>query len=110
MIPPSLYLALAIALASVGAGWQIQAWRWKAAESAQIEQANAALIAEQKRSQEASKAYQEQLAKVRTKTRVIVNEVNREIEKPIYRDATCAIPDNGRMLLDSAIDTANGSR
>ena len=108
MIPPSLYVAAVLMLASFGAGWQIQAWRWKAAESAQIEQANQALVAEQKRSAEASKAYQEQLAKVRTKTRVIVNEVNREIEKPVYRD--CVIPDNGRMLLDSAIDTANSPR
>ena len=103
-MPPSIYLALAIALASFGAGWQIQAWRWKAAESAQIEQANQALIAEQKRSQEASKAYQEQLAKVRTKTRVIVNEVNREIEKPIYRDVACSVPADGMRLLNEAIE------
>lgn len=102
MIPPSLYVAAVLMLASFGAGWQVQAWRWKAAESAQIEQANAALVAEQKRSAEASRGYQEQLAKVKAKTRVIVNEVNREIEKPVYRD--CVIPADGMRLLDQAIE------
>jgi hypothetical protein len=63
----------------------------------QLEQANA-------RSAEASSAYQEAIAQLKTRVRTITKEVIREVEKPVYR---CELPDSGRVLLDDAIRAAN---
>ncbi len=66
------------------------------------------LIAEQSaRTAEVESAYQEEIARLKTRVRTITKEVVREVEKPVYRE--CVLPESGRMLLDDAVRAANAA-
>lgn len=100
--------ALAVVAAlSFAAGWKVQGWRWAASERAALEQAR--VREEQLRAEidKASAGYEADRAKLRTEFRTIYQEVERVVEKPVYRDRECLDAD-GLRVLQSAIrgDTA----
>lgn len=101
-------IAIAAALASLllFAGWQVNQWRTEAREAAGLRQQLAAVRADHERAVAVSTAYQQvraELERIRTVNRM---EVQREIVRPEYR---CSLPDDGRRLLDAAVDAANAA-
>lgn len=95
--------ALAVTAAlSFSAGWKVQGWRWAASERAALEEAR--VREEQLRAEidKASTGYEADRAKLRTEFRTIFQEVERVVEKPVYRDREC-LDDDGLRVLRSAI-------
>ena len=63
---------------------------------------------DQQESRAISGDLQKILANLKPTFTTIRNEVQREIiEKPVYVDRNCALPDSGRLRLDTAIRAAN---
>ncbi len=109
-IPPLATLRLiGAALLLAGAfwgGWTVATWRCEAREAERLADATAARDAELERVAGVSAAYQAVAAELRRLQAVNRVEVNRETVRVEYR---CPLPDAGRVLLDRAIDSANGA-
>lgn len=88
------------------AGWQVADWRCEAREAERLAAELAARTADAERVAGVSAAYQAIAAELRRLQSVNRVEVQRETVRTEYR---CALPDNGRLLLDRAIDAANGA-
>lgn len=52
--------------------------------------------------------YEDQIAELKKETRVIVEQVEVEVVKPIYRD--CRVPESGLKLLNDTINKLNNAR
>lgn len=99
----------AMAFAS-GAGWHAHSVYDKAEERDRLAAALVSIQQDQNEARQISQGLQEAVAGLRPQFTTIRNEVQREIiEKPVYRDANCALPDDGRMRLDAAIRAANAA-
>jgi len=99
----AMAIALAVALAAgFAAGWKVQSWRWAAAERDAIEMTR--VREEQLRAEvdKASAGYEADRVKLRTEFRTIYQEVERVVEKPVYRDREC-LDDAGLGVLRNAI-------
>lgn len=111
MILPWWAKPLAALLLLAGAafsGWQARVTWDKADERDRLANTIIAIQMDQQEARAMSQELQETLAKLRVTNTTIRNEVQREIiEKPVYRDVACALPDGGRLRLDAAIDAAN---
>lgn len=87
-------LALAVGLAG---GWKVQGWRWDAAERSRLEaeaevqrmRARVALVA--------SSGHEADRVKIRTEFQTIYSEVERVVEKPVYRNV-CLDADGLRLI------------
>lgn len=110
MNPWAILIALAALAASAAGGWHAHTVADKADERDRLAAAIVNIQADQQESRQISANLQAALAGLRPQFTTIRNEVQREIvEKPVYRDAGCALPDSGRMRLDAAIGAANAA-
>lgn len=111
MILPWWAKPLAVLLLLAGAafsGWQARVTWDKAEERDRLANTIIAIQMDQQEARAMSQDLQEALAKLRVTNTTIRQEIQREIiEKPVYRDVACALPDGGRLRLDAAIDAAN---
>ncbi len=108
MNPWAILIALAALAASAAGGWHAHTVADKADERDRLAAAIVNIQADQQESRQISANLQAALAGLRPQFTTIRNEVQREIvEKPVYRDLGCALPDGGRLRLDAAIDAAN---
>ncbi len=108
MNPWLILAALAALAAAAGGGWHARTVYDKAEERDQLAAAIVSIQQDQQDARQISQGLQEALAGLRPQFTTIRNEVQREIvEKPVYRDLGCALPDGGRLRLDAAIDAAN---
>lgn len=99
-------VALLALAGSFYAGWRVADWRCEAREAERLAAELAARTADAERVAGVSAAYQAIAAELRRLQSVNRVEVQRETVRTEYR---CALPDNGRLLLDRAIDAANGA-
>lgn len=106
---PWVLIALAVAmLGASGGGWYARTVYDKAQEREQLAQTIETMQVDAKKSREISEGVQFALSNLKVVNRTIKNEVQREIiEKEVYRDRNCSLPDSGRLRLDAAIDAAN---
>ena len=106
---PWVLIGLAVAMAaSAGSGWHARTVYQNAQEREQLVQTIETMQVDAKKSREISEGVQVALSNMKIVNRTIRNEVQREIiEKEIYRDRNCSLPESGRLRLDAAIDTAN---
>lgn len=96
-----------VALAAGRAGYKLADNRWQARETERLAAEAQALAEDRARAQAVAAAYEgvrAELARLAAVNRV---EVQREIEKPVYRD--CVLPDGGRLLVDAAQDRAGAA-
>jgi hypothetical protein len=106
---PTLILGALLALALAGfGGWHAHTIYDKAEERDRLAATITAIQVDQQDARAISQNLQETLAAIKPTFTTIHNEVQREIvEKPVYMDRNCALPDSGRLRLDTAIDAAN---
>lgn len=98
---------LALAVAAAG-GWRAHTIWDKAEERDRLAGVITSMQVDQQESRAISEDLQKILANLKPTFTTIRNEVQREvIEKPVYRDVACALPDSGRLRLDTAIRAAN---
>lgn len=107
MILPWWANLLALAVAGAG-GWHAHTIWDKAEERDQLAATIVSIQADVNDTRTMSESLQGILANLKPTFTTINNEVQREIlEKPVYRDVACALPDGGRLRLDTAIRAAN---
>lgn len=98
---------LLLAVAAAG-GWHAHTIWDKAEERDRLAGVITSMQLDQQESRAISEDLQKILANLKPTFTTIRNEVQREvIEKPVYRDVACALPDSGRLRLDTAIRAAN---
>ena len=109
-IPP-LWAAIAVAIAltiGAGSGWRAHTIYDKAEERDKLAGTIVQMQVDANESRQISQEVQTTLAGLQVVNRTINKEVQREIiEKPVYRDVNCALPESGRLRLSTVIDAAN---
>lgn len=94
-------IAAAIAGAlGFGAAWQAQSWRFDAAEKARIEAELEVASMRAVQSDTASASHEKDKAEVQIQFRTIIKEVDRVVEKAVYRNV-CLDSDGLRILTDA---------
>ncbi len=91
---------LGAALAAWGT-WQVQDWRHTAAESRRIEAEQETARLRARAASQASAAHEQTRAQVAAEIRTVTVEVDRVVERPVYRDR--CIDDDGLQLIARAI-------
>lgn len=99
---------VAAALAAAGT-WQVQNWRYGAKEADRLQ-----LVAEQARhaarsADAAAAAHEADKATLRQRRQIITQEVDRVVEKPVYRDV-CLDADGLRLITTAISATAPASQ
>jgi predicted metalloprotease len=108
VIQTHLVAALVAALVGFGSAWQVQDWRFGAAERDRIEAAQEVERLRAAQADAASSAHEQERAENRAKFRVIYKDVERVVEKPVYRDRECFDSD-GLRILSEAISGGAGN-
>jgi len=100
MSPLATYTAVALLAASVaGAGaWQVQSWRYAAKDAQRIEAQAERARNDRKAAQVASEGFENDKAKREIKYRTITREVEKIIDRPVYRDGLRMDGDGLRIL------------
>jgi hypothetical protein len=105
---PAAAALIAAALAATGA-WQVQNWRYGAKEAERLQ-----LVAEQARASiraadAAATRHEADKQAIRARVRVITQEVDRVVEKPVYR-SVCLDADGLRILEAAIAESAPTAR
>jgi len=100
---------LALAVAAAG-GWHAHTIWDKAEERDKLAAAIVSIQADQNDARTMSEDLQKILANLKPTFTTIRGEIQREIiEKPVYLNPDCRLPDSGRLRLDTAIRAANSA-
>ena len=104
MNPLALYVAVALAASLFsGAGvYKVQSWRYEAKDKQRIEAQIEIDRNNRKAAQIASEGFENDRSKATIQYRTIEVEVEKIVERPIYRDRAC-FDDDGMRALRSAI-------
>lgn len=99
---PYKVLAIGIVSAALGfaGGWTTNDWRRDAGALKEERADNKAVLGQIDRAAEKGAAFEAKAEKIRVQTRTIYQEVERVVEKPIYRDV--CLDDDGLRLLRAA--------
>ncbi len=93
---------LAAVVAAFTAGWQAQGWRWRAADADRLEtQRESERIAARVLDQAAG-AHEVERAAIRIQREVVTREVDRIVDRPVYRDGVCLDADGLRLVATAA--------
>lgn len=107
-----LYVLIAIVLAAFAAGgasaWQVQNWRHDAQEKDRIEQEAKERGIRAQRGDIAAAGHEGDKRAIEIEYREITKEVERVVEKPVYRDV--CLDDDGLRVLRSAIGGASAGQ
>ena len=104
MIPLQTFAAGVVlaALLSAAGAWQVQAWRYTAKDAARIEAQAEQARNDRQAAQVASEGFENDRAKTEIKFRTITREVEKIIDRPVYRDGLC-MDNDGLRILNAAI-------
>jgi len=107
----AVLIALLIGLlAGAVSSWVVQGWRIDAIEADFIKDKAEAIDKEQTRANQISNDYAEVVRWLNEQKQVRTVTVVRELEKPIYRDRACVLPESGRVLVNDGVRQANAAR
>ena len=91
--------AVSLAIGFAG-GWQVQAWRWDAADLKRLEAQRSEANRQIRAIDKASEGYEGDRAAIRTEFIEITKEVERVVQKPVYRNV--CLDDDGLRQLERA--------
>ncbi len=97
-------LALTI---GAGSAWQVQAWRHEAREAQRLESERETRSLLARRADSAAASHEARRQRIDAEVRVITQEVDRVVERPVYRDR--CIDDDGLRLIARAIGGADAA-
>lgn len=97
-------------LAGALAAWVVQGWRIDAIEAAFVTEKAEAIEKEQKRADQIASDYADVVRWLNEQKQARTVTLIKELEKPIYRDAACVLPESGRVLVNDAVRQANAAR
>lgn len=93
--------ALVAALLACSGAWKVQDWRYAAKEAERLEAAREATRMNERAADGASVSFEVAREKIRTEFVVVTSEVEKIVEKPIYRNV--CLDDDGLRALSAAI-------
>jgi hypothetical protein len=91
---------IALAIGSA-AGWQVQAWRWRAADADRLELEREARRGQELRADGAAVRHEATRAGLQQQRQVLTREIERVVEVPLYRDV-CLDADGLRLVAAAA--------
>lgn len=97
-------------LVGTGTGWWVQGMRIDSIEAQAVTDKEKAVSEERDRAHQIANDYAKVVEWLNGKRRDNQVAVTKELEKPIYRDAGCTLPDSGRVLVNDAVHQANAAR
>lgn len=89
-------------------GWTVDSWKDKAQHAAELKAAQDAAQQEREFRNTVSNNFETKLSKLRITNTTITQEIHREVEKAVYVDPNCAVPESGIRLRNDRIRAANG--
>lgn len=92
------------------AAWTVQGWRIESIKADAITAKAKAIEQEQTRANQISNDYSEVVRWLNEQKQARTVTVVKELEKPIYRDAACVLPESGRLLVNDAVRQTNAAR
>lgn len=96
---PLIAAVVAVSLAAgAGGAWKVQAWRWAAADAERVQQQAEANRMAEKRSGAAGLAYERSRAAAAVERQIVYQEVERVVDRPVYRDRECLDADGVRLV------------
>lgn len=101
---PALLVAAALAglLAGFGGGWQVQAWRWRAADAARLEVQAEAQRMQARAADAAAARHEAEKAAIAAQRRTITREVERVITIESGPAAAVCLGPDGLRLVEAA--------
>lgn len=103
----SAAVAMMLYLSGFATGWKVDTWKNTAENAAQVKAAQDMAAAQANWANTVATDFETKLANIKVVNRTINNEVRHEVEKTVYGDPNCNLPESGRLLRDRAIDAAN---
>lgn len=97
------------ALTSFAAGWKVDAWKQDAERLREVDAANKAAQREREFTNFVSGRLEKKIANLKVTNTTVNQEVRHEVEKPVYIDPNCMLPQSGISLRNAAIRAANGT-
>lgn len=95
------WLLAACLVAGFGAGWQVQAWRYTAAQADQAAEQAQAVQQAASQADAAASGHEATKERIRVEFQTVYRDVERVVEKPVYRDV--CLDDDGMRVLRAAI-------
>ncbi len=89
-----------MAIGAAGA-WQVQAWRWRAADADRLELEREARRGQEQRADGAAVRHEATRAGLQQQRQVLTREIERVVEVPLYRDV-CLDADGLRVIATAA--------
>ena len=96
----AIVAALALAIGA-GTAWQVQAWRYEAREAQRLEAERELRAQQARKADSAAASHEQRREKIAAEVRTITKEVERVVERPVYRDR--CVDDDGLRLLRRAV-------
>ena len=106
MIYTHAAVAIAAAITAGAAAWQVQNWRFDSILHAQQVNQRATERLRRQNSNTAAAAHEADKVVIETQYRDVIKEVERVVEKPVYRDV--CLDDDGLRVIGDAIGRAYG--
>jgi len=100
-------IALAAAIASGTAVWNVQNWRFDSQRLAAAEQVREVEKFRRQAANKGATAHESDKVRIETEYRDVIKEVDRVVTQVVYRDTVCLPPD-GLRVIESAIARAYG--
>lgn len=92
------------------ASWVVQGWRMDALKAELASDKAEAIAQEVARGNQISSDYAEVVRWLNEQKQGRTVTVIKELEKAVYRDAACVLPESGRVLVNDAVRQANAAR
>ena len=97
--------ALAAAALAFAGAWKVQDWRYGAQEAARLEQEREARVLRARSVDNAAASHEVEREQVAAEFKVITREVERIVEKPVYRNV--CLDDDGLRVIGKAIGASS---
>ena len=101
------YVGGAALVLGFGTGWKVRDWKADAAEKARLEAVLKTKEENATKVDAAAVKFEDRKAKVAARERVVIKEVERVVEKPVYRNI-CVDSDGLRILADDVAASNTG--
>lgn len=102
------YVGAAALVAGIGVGWTAANWRADAREAERVQAAQDLAREQQRMVSRAAAQFESQRTQRDARERVVVREVERVLEKPVYRNV--CLDDDGLRILTEDTATSNARR
>jgi hypothetical protein len=102
------YVAGAALVAGIGLGWTVADWRADARELQRVQAQKEVADEQQRMVSQASARFETQREQRGARERIVVKEVQRVLEKPVYRNV--CLDDGGLRILSDDIAASNARR